>query len=244
MEYYVYRVDVNGCVYIGCTTKIRRRMQQHNGSARIRRGVFGRYLADNGIKLTMDDFVILHTYTDRREAFIKERETVIDMYQKGYKMLNNLYTPSFTRKGKNLGNTCKDYVVVDIKEHKVLHIHDMRQSAESLGIKDYRLLHSTLKGLHVCCGRYKAFHVEEWEKIENKDFYISGEALVQRDKDIKAKNARRTEREYLVRRPDGVVERVINLERYAREHGINSGNLHNSYKTTHKASGYKVIKRI
>ena len=85
---------------------------------------------------------------------------------------------------------------------------------------------------------------ESWETEKDKDLYLSGEIIDIKRNDGYSRGASKNAKRYLVLTPENDVVEVKNLEAFARENNINSGNLHASFSTPHKANGYKVIKRI
>lgn len=241
--YYVYKIKVLDHVYIGCTSDIVRRKNQHNENARKRKSKFGRFLNDNGIVLTVDNFEILFEFKDRPSALKTERKTTKECEKNGEIVLNELYSKSYSKVGKNLGNTAKEYVVVDYVEHTAERIFDLRQYCAKRGL-DHRLLNRTQHGNATAYNKYKVFFPEDWKKIDDKERYLCGR-FVKETRDAQGiKIADRQAKKYEVMFPDGHVETVLNLDKFARDNGINSGNLHASFSNGRKANGYKVIRRI
>ena len=241
--YCVYKVEIGQHVYVGCTNNLRRRKDQHNENARCRKSKFGRFLSDNGIILKLSDFHILSKIEDREEALKVEKQTAINYEKEKMLLLNDNYSSECTRKGKNIGHTCKEYVIVDMQEHTANKIQDLRQYGKKIGI-DNRDLHYTIKG-GFCQNRYKVFTLEGWEAEKDKDLYLSGDIIEKRRIKNVEKLCERCSKRYIVLTPDNTLIEVKNLDAFAREHNINAGNLHNSYNhPTRRAQGYKVIKRI
>ncbi len=241
--YYVYRLTFEHGVYIGCTNNIRRRKNQHNENARKQKSKLGNYLFQNGIVLTVNDFEIVYSFSDRKEALLFERETTKNMEASGFHLLNDNYSYLCSRKGKNIGNTAKEYVVVDFVDHKTKTIKDLRQYSLSVGL-DYKLLQRTVKGENVCYGRYKVFYLDHWKMVKDKERFVSGRFLTEKKERRLRENANRTAKNYLVSFPDGHIEVVTNLDKFARSHNLTSGTLHATYKAKKPTKGYQVIKRI
>lgn len=241
--YYVYKIQLNNHTYIGCTNNIQRRTEQHNENARKRKSKFGNFLSDNGIVLSKNDFEVIYQSQDRAQALNFERDTTIQLSQQGLQLLNDNYTLECSRKGKNIGNTAKEYYVVDFNNHTVNFVKDLRQYCIGLGV-DYKAVQRTVKDLYYCNSGYKAFYKEDWEKEIEKERFISGCFL----KEIKKKQAdeiiKRQEKRYIVRFPDGHKETVTNLDKFAREHNLTSGTLHATYKKNKPTKGYQVIERL
>lgn len=239
----MYKIEIGQHVYVGCTNNLRRRKDQHNGNARLGKSKFGRFLSENDIVLQTNDLVVINSFEDRKEALQVER-TITKEYEKdGWLVLNDNYSKGCSRKGKHLGNTCKDYIVVDMREHTITEIRDLRQYGIKIGV-DYRNLHYTLKG-GFCLNRYKVFTLEGWESVKDKDLYLSGEIVEIKKKESYKNGAKKIAKQYMVLTPENKTIKVVDLDAFARKHNINAGNLHNSYNhPTHRASGYKVIKRI
>lgn len=241
--YYVYRLTFGRDIYIGCTNNIRRRKDQHNENARKQKSKLGSYLFQNNIILTVDDFEILNAFMDRKEALRCEKKTTMHMEATGFRLLNDNYSRSCSRKGKNIGHTAKEYVVVDFTNHEVKTIRDLRQYALSIGL-DYKLMQRTVSGEKICYGRYKVFHLEQWEKIKDKEHFISGNFLKEKEERLALEKVKRSEKQYLVRFPDDHIELITNLDKFARNHGLTSGTLHATYKKEKPTKGYQVIKRM
>lgn len=241
--FYVYKVEIGQYVYVGCTNNLRRRKDQHNVNARLGKSKFGRFLSENAIILHKEDMIVLFALDDRDEALKVEKRTAIDCEKSGMLLLNDNYSKDCTRKGKNIGHTCKRYVIVDMCEHIATEISDLRQYGIKIGI-DYRSLHSTING-GFCRNRYKVFTLERWESEKNKDLYLSGEIMKIKKEESLIEMIRKNEKKYIVLTPSNETIEVTNLDKFAREHNINAGNLHSSFNhPTRRASGYKVIKRI
>ena len=241
--YYVYKVEKGQNVYVGCTNNIRRRKDQHNENARRGKSKFGRFLSENAITLHKEDMIVLFALDDRDEALKVEKRTAIDCEKSGMLLLNDNYSENCTRKGKNLGHTCKRYVIVDMCEHTAIEISDLRQYGYKIGV-DYRDLHYTIKG-GFCQKRYKVFTPERWESEKDKDLYLSGEIMKIKKEELSIEMVRRNEKRYIVLTPSNETIEVTNLDKFAREHNINAGNLHASFNhPTRRPNGYKVIKRI
>lgn len=49
---------------------------------------------------------------------------------------------------------------------------------------------------------------------------------------------------YLVEYPSGEAAKASNSDRFAREHGIDSGNLHATLTEGNGAGGYRVIRKV
>lgn len=241
--YYVYRLTFGGYEYIGCTNNIRRRKDQHNANARNGKSKLGEYLQTNGITLKTDDFQIVATHADRSEALNKERSIAIDAEASGARLLNDNYSRDCTRKGKNIGNTAKEYTVVDYRAHTATTVNDLRQYCIKHGL-NYKSVQRTVKPGHYSESGVKAFYADEWARESDKDKYLSGAFVEEIRVQAREKKNAKTSKSYVVRFPDGHTETVKNLDKFAREHCVNAGNLHASYTTQKPASGYQVLRRI
>lgn len=242
--YYVYKITLNNSLYIGCTNNLQRRKDQHNENARKLKSKFGAFLNQNNIILQKSDLEIIRSFEDRKEALNYERYITLEYAKQGISLLNDNYTNECTRKGKNIGNTAKDYVVIDILTHSYTIVHDLRQYAVNSKLFSYKSIQDTLKKVHICKNRYKAFYLKDWECIEDKDYYLSGKFL----EDINIKNkisaVNKTSKRYKVLTPVGEIIEVKNLDKYAREVGVSSGTLHSTYKSGKTVRGYRVIERL
>lgn len=241
--YYVYRLEFGKHEYIGCTNNIRRRKDQHNGNARKGKSKLGYYLLENGITLTTDDFQILVAFENRADALREERAIVKLSEAKGALMLNDNYSNDCTRRGKNIGNTAKDYVVVDYKSHTVARVNDLRQYCIRNNLK-YKQVQRTVKPGRYSEAGIKVFYADEWEDEVDKYKYISGEFISEVKGNAIASKIEKTSKTYEVQFPDGHIETVKNLDRFAMEHGINPGNLHATFMYQRPTKGYQVLRRI
>lgn len=241
--YQIYKLTFGKRVYIGCTNNIRRRKNQHNENARNRKSKLGKYLADNGLVLTINDFLIIASEKDRPKAFEIEKAAAVQEEKTGSILLNDNYSMDCTRKGKNIGNTAKNFVVIDFVEHTMTEVTDLRQYCQANGL-DYKLLHRTAKSGHEYKNRYCAFSAEEWAKEPNKEKYLDGsfvnEVMAKAREDSKRKMAKW----YEVKFPDGHTEVVFNLNHFAAEHNLTAGTLHATLINNKATKGYQVIRRI
>ena len=233
-------------IYVGCTNDITRRKDQHNENARKRKSKFGIFLNDNQIKLTVDDFNVLHQVRDRLKGLKIERDTAVAFEKSGFDLLNDNYSKDCSRKGKWVANihSSFEWVLVDFQEKKATKLLSLRNYCNKNGL-NYRGIHRTSRSGHHCENRYVAIRYEDWKVMSNKErqSYISGEYL----KDVYSKvienHIERQSKTYKVIFPDGREEIVKNLDKFAREHNINDGNLHNTVKIpTRTASGYRAIR--
>lgn len=241
--YYVYSLLFGRNVYIGCTNNIRRRKDQHNENARKRKSKLGNFLADNGIVLKRDNFKIVFASESRCEALSKERDITKSFEAAGFSMLNDNYSENCSRKGKNIGNTSKDFVVIDCVNKTVTEVTDLRQYSLSNKI-NYKLLHATSRHHTLCNGRYCAFHKEDWQMFQDKEFVISGAFFESKKQRGKQEFAKKVSKVYEVMFPDGHSEIVKNLDKFAREHDLTCGTLHATRTNGKSTKGYKVLRRI
>lgn len=241
--YYVYKVELMNHVYVGCTNNISHRATQHRSNAKIQKGNFGKFLYENSIILKTSDMVSVSSFENRKEALCYERSLTMDLEKSGCNILNDNYSKNCSRKGKNIGNTAQDYVVVDMVNHCYNIVKDLRQYSISQGI-DYKLLHRTYKGNHFYNNRYKAFKLADWESLTNKDIYLSGKIIDIEKERRKRENQNRCSKTYLVEFPDKSIHEVTNLDEFARNHNLTSGTLHATILKGRPTKGYKVIKRI
>lgn len=243
--YYVYELLFeNGERYVGCTNNIRRRKDQHNENTRKKKSKLGKYLNKHypGSQLEESDFNILASYENRAKALEHEREYAKTLNGNTV-LLNDNYSKNCSRKGKRNNVPVKKYCLVDYLDHTTTIVENLRKYCIENGL-NYKNIQGTTSKSHTCNGRYKAFLLEDWEKIEDKDYYVSGDFA----KDITKKHIKAVVenhvKEYVVLTPQGEKVKVRNLSQYAREVGVNEGNLHGSYASNKPAQGYKVIERI
>lgn len=236
--YYVYLITFDNFFYVGCTNNLRRRKDQHNENARNKKSKLGIFLNENSIVLKTSDLRVLFNYDDRSKALRKERKLALDMDNQGHNLLNDNYTHTCSRKGKNIGNTAKTYYVIDFIEHSEIKVNDLRQYCIKCNL-DYKLMQRTAKGNHYYNNRYKVFHESDWENEVCKEKYLSGEFV----KEAK-QNQKRFVKEYVVLLPNREKEKVINLDKFAREHHLSSGTLHATYIKGKPTKGYQVIRRM
>lgn len=245
--YYVYKIKLPfNYVYIGTTNNIRRRKDQHNENARKEKSYFGKYLKENNIVLTLDDFEILFTSEERPKAL--EKETYyIKMYDKdtNYISLNEKDTIR-EKKRVIVHKTVLEYMIVDFIEHKSFYVKDIREY--ELNNNFCRgCLHRTVKSkFRVTKNRYKAFYLNEWNELskEEKNYYLSGDFLKDKENYLKKNKQKNYQKQYLVENKNGEVFIVSNLNEFAKEHGINKGNLHGSFHNHHWCKGYRVKERL
>lgn len=241
--YMVYRLNLgNNAVYIGCTNNIRRRKDQHNENARTQKSKLGRYLNKNNILLKESDFEIVFSSETRPPALAKERKLAVSQEKAGHFLLNDNFSIHCTRKGKNLGRSAQEFVVVDFVNHTSEEVFDLRQYCIKNGL-DYKLLHRTSKNGHSYNNRYCAFAKADWDALQDKEKYLSGAFLEDVVEVAKQANARRA-KTYEVRFPDAHTENVTNLDRFAKEHDLTPGTLHATLIKGRPTKGYQVLRRI
>ncbi len=241
--YYVYKIELkNGEVYIGCTNNIKRRRNQHNENIRLKKSKLGKYISENYNNLILQnkDLQIQASFIDRKQALTYEKKLTVSYIGKCKYLLNDNYNIDCSRKGKNIGNTSKNYILIDIQEKKEIKIYDLRQYCINNNL-DYKLIQRTVKGNKLSYNRYKVFYEYEWIDIKNKDYYITGEFYKNYLEKLKQN---RKCKKYLVKLPSGEIKEVINLDKFARENNLTSGTLHATYIKKKKTKGYQVIKRM
>lgn len=241
--YFVYRLKIGDYEYVGCTNNIRRRKDQHNGNARNRKSKLGQYLSDNGIVLKVTDFDVVAEYASRVDALRHERSMALELADKGAKLLNDNYSHECTRKGKNIGNTAKEYVVVDYDAHTATQVRDLRQYCIKQNW-DYSLVQRTAKQGQYCKHNCKAFFAEDWAKEPNKEKYISGAFVDEVIQSAKTTRVKKTSKLYEVMFPDGHTEIIKNADKFAREHGLTPGTFHATLIFNKPTKGYQVLRRI
>lgn len=241
--YYVYSISFGKSLYIGCTNNLTRRRHQHNENARKRKSKLGRFLSDNNIVLKADNLKILFFSEDRHEALLKERDVTKSCESEGFNMLNDNYTEECSRKGKNLGNTAKDFVVINVKDKTAVKVTDLRQYAVRNGI-NYKSLHSTIKDDALYKSTYFVFKSEAWDECKNKEDYLSGEYFKKKKIDSWELFSRTHSKTYVVEFPDRHREVVHNLNKFAREHSLTPGTLHATLANGKRTKGYKAVRRI
>ena len=243
--YYVYIIKLpKGEVYVGCTSNIRRRKDQHNENVRKSKGRFANYIKNNYTDLTLQvkDFDVIASFAERNEALKYEKKTAKSFIGKAV-LLNDNYNIDCSRKNKNLGHTAKCYVLIDINNMTETHIKDLRQYCLAQGL-NYQLIHRTVKGNKLAYQRYKVFYECDWLDIKDKKYYLSGQFYKDYVQSLQEKKSNAYSKQYLVQAPDGQIIKVKNLDKFAREHNLTAGTLHSTLTLNKKTKGYKVIKRI
>lgn len=248
--FYVYKVQFPelNAVYIGCTNNIRRRKNQHNENARSGKSYFGSFLAEQGIKLSEEDMQVIAEYENRKDALNHEREATISLKGTGVHMLNDINSDHSTRKGlKGMSNPfAKEYVVIDVIEHKACVVRDMHGWCDKHPEVSYKTLVGTAKRkplLHH--GRYMVRHLDEWDAMSIDECLdlLSGAWYEKQREANEANRIAKLSKTYLLKTPNGFMF-VRNLEKFARDHHINPGNLNASFTTGRSAQGYKVVERF
>lgn len=87
-------------------------------------------------------------------------------------------------------------------------------------------------------------NVHDWSDSHGKERLVSGEWYAQVLRESKEHRMTLQGKTYLVEYPSGEVVKVSSLDRFAREHGINSGNLHATITKGNRAGGYRVIRKV
>lgn len=243
--YFVYLLKFSdGSCYVGCTSNISRRCHQHNENARKKKSKLGNYLSSNNIVLSVKDFEIIFSSESRPEALSFERRSAKSFASNDIKLLNDTYSKECTRIGKKNHDSSKEYVVVDMVDHTATLVHGLKPYCENtLGI-DYKLIQRTVGGSKVSFGRYKAFFLDQWNAIEDKDFFLSGKILQANTDQWMKRHIKAASKEYEVKFPDGHTEIVKNLDQFARDHNLTPGTLHGTFKKNKPTKGYQVIRRI
>lgn len=248
--YYVYQIEFKelNATYIGCTNDIGRRRDQHNDNARNRKSRLGNFLLDNNIRLEVSNMKIIGCFEDRKQALNLERETVLCLNNSGTKILNNNYSLNCTRVGlAGMKNPmAKQYIFIDTVKKTAIKVFGLKTVCESLGLP-YKAISATSKGkITSYNNRFLVRHIEDWDKMSEKEKQdlICGTWIINRRLLGKSKLSEKLAKEYIVETPDGAFIRVKNLDKFAEQSGINSGNLHASRSNGRKASGYKVIQRL
>jgi len=229
-------------IYVGCTNNIRRRKDQHNANARNRNGKFGSFLNDNKLTLNECDLIIIKEIAERSAALKLERNTVFSFNKSDVNVLNDNYSLVCSRKGKlakELSNA-EEWVLIDLKEKSVTETFSLRKYCLDNNLS-YKNIHSTSHGKsHLSLNRYKAFKKTVWQQLSDveKQHFISGDFLKEIETNIKENHLKVASKSYIVKFPDGHEELITNLDKFARDHKINDGNLHASIKNGRHASGY------
>ena len=223
---YVYKITKNDkIIYIGCTNNLRRRKDQHNDNIRYKKSKLGQNWQWE--PLNQEDLQVIACFENRKEAMRYERKKTMEIQPE----LNDNYTSECTR---NYRSTFKEYVVIDIKTKTEFVTGDLKTFCKNMNLP-YKPMQDTVSKTHLCKERYKVFYKNDWYDVEDKEVYWSKKFIPK---------VKRNGKSYEVLFPDGTINVVSNLDKFAKEHGINAGNLHASYTNNRKAKGYKVIKRI
>jgi len=232
-------------VYVGCSNNLTRRIHQHNEHSRKQSSKLGRFLNDNNIKLERVNMVVVREFENRKKALKLEKELTISFDKGHMKVLNDNYTKACSRKGKSNNDKFKKlhWILIDFKKDKATSIESLKAYCKNHKL-DYRGIHSTSKTVHSHKNRYKLFKEEDWLNLTQpqKVKFLNGSFLDEIKNDILKKHIKRNAKTYIVRYPNGKKETITNLDKFAREHNINSGNLHASISNGRKANGYKAYK--
>lgn len=248
--YYVYRVafEKYNAVYIGCTNNVRRRKDQHNENARNGKSFFGRFLNSCGIVLTTDNFEVIAEYEDRPSALKREKNETASLIGTGVLILNDNYSDHCSRKGlRGKDNPfSKTYIVVDIVEHSIEKVDEMHVWCDAHNVSYKTMIGTAKRKPLVHKGRYIAREISEWLLLddEEKGNLISGKWYAEHIEANRKNDVERKSKVYLVQTPNGETITVKNLDKFARDNGINSGNLHASFTTGRSAVGYRVLERL
>ena len=249
--YYVYKVkfDNHNAVYVGCTNDIRRRKDQHNENARKRKGFFGRFLNSCGIVLTESDFSVIAEFEDRHTALVREKQETVSLIGTGVLILNDNYSDHCSRKGLTgkSNPSSKTYVVIDTIEHNYEVVDDMHCWCNMHeGISYKTMIGTARRKPKMHKGRYIAREASEWDSLSDseKDDLVSGRWYAKSIDANLRNHIERMSKTYLLMTPDGSVVEVRNLDKFARDNGINCGNLHASLRNGRSAQGYKVLERL
>lgn len=249
--YYVYKVtfENHNAVYVGCTNNLRRRKDQHNGNARTGKSFFGRFMAGAGITLSLDDMKVIGEFHDRPDALKMERDETLALHGKGLLILNDNYSDHCSRNGmKGSDNPAsKRYVLVDIVSHVAEPVDDVHEwCSEHQGVNYKTIIGTSVMKPYLHRNRYLLRHADEWDEMSDKerDDLVSGAWYAQLRANHEQGRRETISKRYRVVEPDGTETIVRNLDKYAREHGVNAGNLHASLANGRPAAGYRVIERL
>lgn len=241
--FYVYRIAFQDCQYIGCTNDLRRRKDQHNENTRKRKSKLGVFLNENGIVLQESDLSVIAEFQTRPPALNLERRVTKELDAQGVKLLNDNYTHECTRIGKHLGNTSKEYYVIDFVSHTAVPVKDLRQYCLLNGLA-YKGIQRTVHGLRYCMSGHKAFYKSDWEEEPDKEKFLSGAFLTEAQIANNEEKRRRYSKMYEVQFPDGHCETVTNLDQFAKEHNLTPGTLHGTLLKGKPTKGYQALRRI
>lgn len=244
MVYEIFFKELNA-VYVGCSSDLNNRTNQHNENARKEKSKLGKFLKDNNIILKTENLKVIATFFPeyRKKALELERSLAKAYNSTNIILLNDNYSKTCSRKGKanNQKFPSKDWAIVDFQEQKVVFTNSLRKWAFENNVC-YKELHATHKNTpHSYLNRYTVFHKEVWETFneETKRDYLTGKFLEKIYSKNLENHIKRNAKTYIVEFPDGHEETITNLDRFAKEHNINAGNLHASITNGRKASGYK-----
>lgn len=191
---------------------------------------------------------IVYSFSDRKQALEKERELVHQLNDSNTTVLNNVYSLDCTRVGlRGRDNPmAKQYMFIDLLEKTAIPIYGLKPKCSSLGLP-YKEVAATAKGNPMSYNnRFLVRYLEDWNKMTSKEKkkLIDGTWIIERKLLGKESRIEKSSKRYAVQTPDGELLVVKNLDKFAAEMGINSGNLHASFSNGRKASGYKVIQRL
>ena len=249
--YYVYKVffEEYNAIYIGCTSDITRRRHQHNENARKGKSFFGNFIKSHNIILKDGDMNIISEFESRKEALAFERQTAMSMNGTGVFLLNDLYSDHCSKVGLSGKDnpTSKVYAIIDMEKHSFEIVDDMHGWCNMHEEVSYKTLIGTSKRKpHAHKNRYIVREIDEWNTIneKGKEDLISGKWYAEHLAQYRAEKIKTSSKTYLVQTPNGEIIKVKNLDKFARDNGINAGNLHASLSNCTRASGYKVLKKL
>lgn len=241
--YYVYEITFpKGEKYVGCTNDLKRRKDQHNENARKQKSKLGIYLQDNSIILKEEDLKVIATFINRHDALEYERKTTYGYDKSGYQLLNDNYTKECSRKGKH-STAFMEYYVVDLEKETCTYTNNLKRYAtDVLGIEYRDLQRTTKKGYTQ--ERYKAYHKDRWLDLENKEYYLSKQSMVDERANIQENSKVRKSKSYLVRLPNGETQIIRNADQFAKDHNLTTGTFHATYIKHKPTKGYEILKRL
>lgn len=249
--YYVYKVSFEqfNAVYIGCTNNLRRRKDQHNGNARTGKSFFGKFMASAGIILSANDLKVIGEFNDRPSALKMERDVTLSLRGTGVLMLNDIYSDHCSKKGMAgpQNPNSKRYMLIDMESHTAEEVDNVRKWCNSHPGTNYTTLIGTAhRKPKIHANRYALRLIDEWAALseDEKSNLVSGAWYANLQAEAEKSRREKISKRYRIVTPDGSETIVKNLDEFAREHGVNAGNLHASLKSGHSAAGYRVVERL
>jgi len=215
-------------IYIGCTSDLRRRTNQHrscNKKTRFYNFVKKHDLKDDIRLIPISEFEHKSKALDYEKLFINRAGRMT-----AYNVLNETWIEGckFPASGMagELSKSSKKWVVIDINSKSVQSVISLKEFSERSSLR-YKDLHACAVGKIKTSQGYKCFRDSDWESMneEKRNYYISGQFLID-DLEVRSiSHFKRFAKEYIVITPDQEIKTVLGLDVFADKMNLNKGNL-------------------